>query len=110
MFKRYTILALVIIAVLSIPLLAIAQSERSEPRQALTNVSLNSRPEWAEVKIDGAFVGTTPIQYRLAPGVHQIEMSRNGFQTWSRELTVSNVAPANVTALLEENGTKPCPK
>jgi hypothetical protein len=94
-------------ALLVIPLIASAQSEKSEPR--LVHVQFNSRPEWAEVPVDGAFVGTTPLTYRLTPGVHKIELQRRSYQSWSRELTVATETPTNVTALLEERDAKPCP-
>ena len=108
MLKKYGLLSLfVVLALLVIPLIASAQSERSEPR--LVPVHFNSRPEWAEVRVDGAFVGTTPLPYRLTPGVHKIEMQRRSFQNWSRDLTVISEAPTNVTALLDEREAKPCP-
>jgi hypothetical protein len=62
------------------------------------------------VRIDGAFVGTTPLPYRLAPGVHKIELQRRSYQTWSRDLTVATETPTNVTALLDEREAKPCPR
>ena len=107
MLKKYGLLSLlVVLALLVIPLIASAQSERSEQR--LVPVHFNSRPEWAEVRVDGAFVGTTPLPYRLTPGVHKIELQRRSYQSWSRDLTVSET-PTNVTALLDEREAKPCP-
>jgi hypothetical protein len=108
MLKKYGILSLLVVAaLLVIPLIASAQSEKSEPR--LVHVTFNSRPDWAEVRVDGAFVGTTPLPYKLTAGVHKIEMQRRSYQSWSRDLTVSSETPTNVTALLDEREAKPCP-
>lgn len=106
MLKRIAVV--VVLGLLLIPLIASAQGEKSEQR--LTPVHLSSRPEFAEVRVDGVFVGTTPLPYRLTPGVHRIEIARQRYQLWTRELFVSGDVPTNVTALLEDSATKPCPK
>ncbi len=106
--KQIRLIALVsTLALLLIPVIAAAQSEKTE---RLIPVYFNSRPEFAEVRVDGVFVGTTPLPYRLTPGVHKIELSRQRFQPWTRELFVSADVPTNVTALLDERESKPCPK
>lgn len=106
---RKLAVTLVVLAALLIPLIASAQSDRPEPR--LVGVTFNSRPEFAEVRVDGVFVGTTPLPYRLAPGMHKIELSRRGFQPWTRDLLVSADTPTNVTAILDDGrNTKPCAK
>jgi PEGA domain-containing protein len=107
MRKHVRLIVLVsIMALLLIPILASAQSEKAEQR--LIGVHLNSRPEFAEVRVDGVFVGTTPLPYRLTPGVHKIEMARQRYQSWSRELFVNADVPTNVTALLDESAAKRC--
>ena len=107
MLRKISI-AVVTLVLLSIPLLVFAQPEKPEP-QRLVGVTFNSHPDFTEVRVDGVFIGTTPLPYRLTTGVHKIELSRRGFQTWTRELYVSNNASTNVTALLDNNDT-PCPK
>ena len=99
--------ALAVFALL-VPLLALGQTDKPEPR--LIPVHFDSQPAFAEIRVDGVFIGTAPLQYRLAPGVHKIELTRRGFQTWQRELFVSADAPTNVTALLEDHAVKPCGK
>ncbi len=108
MLRKISI-AVVILALLFIPLFAFAQSETSDsPR--LMGVHFDSQPGYAEVRVDGAFIGTTPLPYRLRPGVHKIEMTRRGFDTWTRELLVSTDSPTNVTAVLDGRDAKPCGK
>ena len=74
-----------------------------------TRVILDSRPDMAEIHLDGKFIGTTPVEYRLSPGVHHLELTRgNRFSPWVRDLSVGDV-PTRVTALLEST-ENPCPK
>lgn len=96
----------VILALLLLPLTAAAQAGKTPPR--LTGVHFDSRPEFAEIRVDGVFVGSAPLGYRLTPGMHKIELSRHGFAPWTRDLLVSEDAPTNVIALLDDDGVKPC--
>jgi hypothetical protein len=104
--RKLAVVAAVVL--LFVTVIAAAQSEKSESRVTLP-VHLNSRPDFAEVRIDGAFVGTAPLNFRLTPGVHKIEFTRSHFQTWSRDLLVTPDNGTNVIALLEESSTKACP-
>jgi hypothetical protein len=72
-----------------------------------TTVQIESRPDMSEVWLDGKFVGSTPLIYRLTPGDHKIEMIRPRYMTWTRTLTVAADQPTRVAALLETND-KPC--
>lgn len=67
----------------------------------LVGVTFNSRPNPAEVYVNGAFIGTTPVGRKLPPGVHVIEIGGDRYQKWRRELTVTAGNPTQVTALLE---------
>ncbi len=73
-----------------------------------TPVQIDSRPEMAEIWIDGKFVGSAPLNYRLMPGDHKIELIRPRYATWTRTLTVVPETPTRVAALLEESNQKPC--
>lgn len=105
MLEKIAVAILVIVALSLIPLIATAQSESAQSR---IPVSIQSRPDWAEVRIDAAFVGTPPLSYRLTPGVDRIALTRNQFESWSRDLTVVPDTPAVVTALLARSDAKPC--
>ncbi len=72
------------------------------------SVQIDSRPDLAEVWIDGKFIGSTHLSYRLAPGEHKIELVRPRYTTWSRTLTVMPELPTHVAALLQESNEKPC--
>lgn len=65
-------------------------------------VELLSNPSGAEVYVDGALVGSTPVRaLRLAPGRHTVEVRRRGMAVWSRELTVQAGTPITLHAELE---------
>lgn len=66
-------------------------------------VAIDSEPSGADVSIDGAFVGNTPLpEFRLTPGQHEIELKKSGFATWTRRITVVSDTPTNVRATLEK--------
>lgn len=68
---------------------------------APVRIHIDSRPEYAEIRISGKFVGTTPLDYQLVPGDHKIELIRPRYKSWTRELTVTAEMPTKVTALLD---------
>jgi len=44
-----------------------------------------STPLGATVKVDGAVVGRTPlVDFKLKPGPHRVEVSKDGYETWSQ--------------------------
>ncbi len=88
------------------PLLLAADTPPLKPRAM--PVQIDSRPDFAEVWIDGKFVGSTSLNYRLTPGEHKIELVRMRYATWSRTLTVMPDQPTRVTALMQETTEKPC--
>jgi hypothetical protein len=105
---RTKVLLALLAVVVMIAVAPVLIAEKTATARAETRVLLDSRPDNAEIQVDGKFIGTTPVEYRLAPGVHRVEMTRgNRFSPWMRELSVSDV-PTRVTALLESN-ENPCP-
>jgi hypothetical protein len=90
-------------------LLAVPAIAQTPDSARPVNVMIDSRPDFAEVRIDGVFVGSAPLQYRLAPGVHKITMVRPRYASWTRELTVNAGMSTRVVALLEETGREQCP-
>ncbi len=82
--------------------------DHTEPNTPLVRVpvSILSRPEAADIYLDGKFVGSTDVEQRLSPGVHTIEIRREGYQSWRRELTVSQGNPTRVVALLERKSER----
>jgi formylglycine-generating enzyme required for sulfatase activity len=57
--------------------------------QADGRIELVTDPEGAAVSVNGAFRGQTPLTLRLSPGrAHQITMTKPGYETLTRELSV----------------------
>jgi hypothetical protein len=74
--------------------------DKGEPPPSMATVSLQSEPMDADVSIDGDFRGTTPFSVKLSAGTHTIEMRRDGFKPWSRELVVVGGDDTRVKAIL----------
>ncbi len=90
----------------------VVQQEVAEPTQQASSaaaseqapkplcvVSVESRPDAADVELDGKFVGTTPLNLRLPPGEYQVTVKKSGFDNWTRQV---QVLVDNETKLLAE--------
>jgi len=51
-------------------------------------VSVSSRPSGAEIRVDGRLMGATPAELELTAGDREIEISRAGYNAWSRQVRV----------------------
>ena len=61
-----------------------------------------SEPTGADVYLDGAFVGNTPLPgFKMSPGAHLLEISSRGFMKWNRSIKVQAGVPTSVYAVLE---------
>lgn len=111
MTKRYRVIsagrvlipgAIALCIVLLLPACVSVQKsgEKGGPPPAMATVSLQSQPGDAEVSVDGDFRGTTPFALKLSSGTYTIEMRRDGFQPWTRELVVVGGDDTRVTAIL----------
>ncbi|HYC93713.1 MAG TPA: PEGA domain-containing protein [Thermoanaerobaculia bacterium] len=93
--------ALLLLFALACTTAAPVPSARPRPVAAdSVNVAIESRPDSAEVYIEGKFVGTTPMVARLMPGEHPIELRHPKYETWQRELTVISNSPTRIMAHL----------
>lgn len=99
MTKRFLVLPLLLL--FASPMLA-----QDEPKTV--RVLIDSQPAFAEITVDGKFIGTAPLDYRLAPGVHRLVLTRSHRQSWVRDLTVNPGLATRVTALMETSDEKPC--
>lgn len=99
-----TSLRTIALALITISLIATATIAEDRPlaREPRVIVQFNSKPDFAELYVDGEFVGTADVALRLRPGKHVIEMRRDGFETWRRELTVTIDNPTRVVGLLKQ--------
>jgi hypothetical protein len=64
-------------------------------------VVVSSTPANADIEIDGSYVGNTPSTIELAPGEHEITVTKSGYNTWQRKMKVTG-GSINVSAELEK--------
>lgn len=67
----------------------------------LATLAVTSDLPGAEIEVDGVFVGSTPGNTRVAPGMHKVTV-RHGVHTWSRDLMVQPNGNVNVNAILKK--------
>jgi hypothetical protein len=65
-----------------------------------TALQISSTPDDAQVQIDGAAAGSTPLNATLMAGKHEILIKKAGYSDWSKNLYVSG-GTAHVDAVLE---------
>jgi hypothetical protein len=58
-------------------------------KRAEGGLSAKSEPKGAKVYLDGKMVGSTPFEGQdLSPGAHTVRITKDGYQTWERDVTV----------------------
>ncbi len=67
----------------------------------LATLNITSDMAGAEVEIDKIFIGSTPTQTKLAPGMHKIVV-KYGANAWSRDMMVQPGGNVNVNAILKK--------
>ena len=65
-----------------------------------TALQITSTPSDAQVQVDGAVAGRTPLNVTLMAGKHEISIRKAGYSDWSRTLQV-NAGTTQVEAVLE---------
>jgi len=63
-------------------------ASRSGGQSNMALLNIKSEPNNAEIEIDGVFAGTTPRTKRLDPGEYKIKITRNGYKSWEKKITV----------------------
>lgn len=56
---------------------------------AQASLIIESTPPGADIEVDGGFVGNTPSTVNVAPGSHEITVTKKGYSPWSRKLAVT---------------------
>lgn len=67
---------------------------------AQASLIVDSTPPGADITVDGGFVGNTPSTVAIAPGTHQITVSKKGFADWTKTLNVTG-GSVHLSAALE---------
>ena len=66
-------------------------------------VSISSKPEGAEVYLDGAYAGLTPLEKEVSRGTHQYRVSMDGFSVKSAKITAVGGKTKNEMVWLEKS-------
>ena len=65
-------------------------------------VDFGSNPPGADVLIDGALVGNTPVKLSVAAGRHLIQLRMGGYNSWTRQMKVEPGSYPSIRATLEK--------
>jgi hypothetical protein len=65
-------------------------------------ISVRTSPYLAEVYLDGQNMGYTPAKLSLPPGKHTVRFEKQGYKTWSKEITLTAGSELLVDATLEK--------
>ena len=63
-------------------------------------LSVSSSPYLADVYIDGKLEGYTPAKFTLSPGKHIVRLEKQGYKTWSTDVTAEAGGQSTVDATL----------
>ena len=81
-----------------------AQATQSYKLEAPTpiegSLNITSVPALASVKVDGKPIGEAPLVTKLLVGKHTVEVSKSGYDTWRKEVVISEGQTATVSATL----------
>jgi hypothetical protein len=64
-------------------------------------VMIVSEPENGDVYVDGAFVGNAPTNLKLPDGIHIVEVKKEGYTPFRKELRVFGDSEVNLRAVLK---------
>jgi TPR repeat protein len=64
-------------------------------------VNVKADDETYEVYLDGAFVGNAPAKLKLDPGEHLIEVKKQGFKDFKRQIKVTEGSELSLRAVLD---------
>ena len=65
------------------------------PSGAPIAVSISSQPPGADIIIDGIMRGNTPAEIKIEPGLHAIELRRDGYLSWKTAFAPESLASLN---------------
>ena len=65
-------------------------------------VNIKSEPEGADITLDGNFSGSTPSTLKLTAGSHLLVVSKDGFTSWERKISIEAGGNVTVDAALQK--------
>ncbi|MFN7921109.1 MAG: PEGA domain-containing protein [Bryobacteraceae bacterium] len=67
----------------------------------LASLAVHSKPEGAEIWVNGRFMGQTPATLRLPPGEHQVQLRSPDKAAWERTVVATPGGMSTLQAVLE---------
>lgn len=67
----------------------------SQPAAKAVDVSVSSQPPGADILVDGIMRGNTPAEIKVEPGLHALELRRDGYLPWKTSFTTENLLSLN---------------
>ena len=86
---------------------AFLRDQQDLPVSTDIEVVIESNPPGADVLVDGAFIGNTPMTTRLPPRPLTLAIELTGFRPWSRKLTP--MVGTHIQPVLEKGGSDGTP-
>ena len=80
----------------------LAEKHKIEPSPSDGSVSLESKPDGSDLRLDGQFVGNTPATLKLKPGTYSFAFKASGYKEWSRSINVQPASNVHLSAILEK--------
>jgi hypothetical protein len=69
--------------------------------QPPTTISVSSTPSFADILVDGKYMGSTPSTIHLTAGSHNVLIQTSTFADWERVITVTEGGSITVNAVLQ---------
>jgi len=77
------------------------QLERAPSKLEKVVMALISTPSAAEIEVDGVFMGNTPSELSLEPGLRRIRVLKKGFLPYERTIQITAGSKPSIVAELE---------
>ena len=75
----------------------------TSPPETLVAIYLASDPVGADINIDDAEIGLTPMTVKLKPGKHAVRMFMTGYQNWVQWVFIQAGADVHINATLTKS-------
>jgi PEGA domain-containing protein len=81
----------------------------------LAILSITATPDGAKITVDGTEMGEAPASFQIDPGAHAVQIEKEGFAIWKRNVTVKEGISIDLDVKLEKpsealSKAKPAPK
>lgn len=89
---------------------AIASLEQRIAESKIQALRIRSQPERAQVNVDGAPRGETPLELRLPVGEHQVRLTLEGYESAERRVTLTRTSAVELDVTLLKKAPPAGPK